>query len=243
MRGAKAVIAVNDGVAIRARQLGARRVEVVNNGIDTDRFTPVSGHIGAAHGVTGPYFIYAGTASEWQGADIFIEAFKQVRAQAPQTQLVFIGKGSHWPVLTELAEQINDVYSTQTPAALVLPPQDPRSAAAWQSDAVAALVSIKPGQGYDFAYPTKVLSALACATPVIYAGLGPVVKEVRSQDLGWAVDYHVDDVAQAMLAALERAQSPQTPKWRQQLRKWVVENRSQRAAADAVARVIVDVIR
>ena len=104
-------------------------------------------------------------------------------------------------------------------------------------------MSIKPGQGYDFAYPTKVLSALACATPVIYAGLGPVVKEVRSQDLGWAVDYHVDDVAQAMLAALERAQSPQTPKWRQQLRKWVVENRSQRAAADAVARVIVDVIR
>ena len=46
-----------------------------------------------------------------------------------------------------------------------------------------------------------------------------------------------------MLAALERAQSAQTPKWRQQLRKWVVENRSQRAAADAVARVIVDVIR
>ena len=170
-------------------------------------------------------------------------AFKQVRAQAPQAQLVFIGNGSHWPVLTELAEQINDAYSAQTPAALVLPPQDPRSAAAWQSDAVAALVSIKPGQGYDFAYPTKVLSALACATPVIYAGLGPVVKEVRSQDLGWAVDYRVDDVAQAMLAALERAQSPQTPKWRQQLRKWVVENRSQRAAADAVARVIVDVIR
>ena len=243
MRGAKAVIAVNDGVAIRARQLGARRVEVVNNGIDTDRFTPVSGHIGAAHGVTGPYFIYAGTASEWQGADIFMEAFKQVRAQVPQAQLVFIGKGSHWPVLTELAEQINDACSAQTPAALVLPPQDPRSAAAWQSDAVVALVSIKPGQGYDFAYPTKVLSALACATPVIYAGLGPVVKEVRSQDLGWAVDYRVDEVAQAMLAALKRAQSPQTPKWRQQLRKWVVENRSQRAAADAVARVIVDVIR
>ena len=110
MRGAKAVIAVNDGVAIRARQLGARRVEVVNNGIDTDRFTPVYGHIGAAHGVTGPYFIYAGTASEWQGADIFMEAFKQVRAQHPQAQLVFIGKGSHWPVLTELAEQnINGV--------------------------------------------------------------------------------------------------------------------------------------
>ena len=78
---------------------------------------------------------------------------------------------------------------------------------------------------------------------MIYAGLGPGGKEVRSQDLGWAVDYRVDDVAQAMLAALERAQSPQTPKWRQQLRKWVVENRSQRAAADAVARVIVDVIR
>ena len=73
----------------------------------------------------------------------------------------------------------------------------------WQRGAAAALVSIKPGQGYDFAYPTKVLSALGCGTPVLFAGRGPVSADVRDFDLGWAAEHDAAAVAEAMRTNME----------------------------------------
>src|SRR5690606_4492152 len=72
MRGAVSVIAVTDGVAERAKELGARRVRLVRNGIDTAVFTPA----GSTHpnAPTAPYVVYAGTMSQWQGAEVFVRA-------------------------------------------------------------------------------------------------------------------------------------------------------------------------
>ncbi|MDO4607491.1 MAG: glycosyltransferase, partial [Bowdeniella nasicola] len=82
LRGASGVVAVSPGVAERARELGARYVRVVPNGIDTDLFHPgvsaPSAAEYAAAGVRHPYFVYAGTASEWQGADIFVTALRRL---------------------------------------------------------------------------------------------------------------------------------------------------------------------
>ncbi len=229
LRGATRVLAVSDGVAERVRALGADPVTVVPNGIDTSLFTP-EGPV-PRQAPEGPFLVYAGTASEWQGAEIFAQAMRQVLQQVPQARLVFLGQGSSWPTLQRLAAELPAGAIELRP--LVPPPE----AAAWQRAAAAALVSVTPGLGYDFAYPTKVLAALACGTPVVYAGPGPAAQDLRRHDLGEAVEYAVEPVATAMIRALRTW--PGTPQEQQRRAAWVRQHRSlQRTGTQAAGEVL-----
>ncbi|WP_413451046.1 glycosyltransferase [Georgenia phoenicis] len=226
MGGAATVVAVSAPVAARLTALGVKHVEVVPNGVDTEVFTPD----GAAVDTDGrPYLLYAGTASEWQGADVFIRALPRVLAEVPDARLVYLGQGSDWPRLKELARDL--------PAGSVeFHPRGPAEAAArWQRGAAACLASIIPGRGYDLAYPTKIHSSLACGTPVVFAGVGAAVSEIRQERLGWAVDYDVDAVASAMIGAL-RAQ--RTDAETRRLSGWVREHRSAAATGRLAATVV-----
>nr|WP_311198024.1 glycosyltransferase [Ornithinimicrobium sp. INDO-MA30-4] len=91
LRGAAETIAVSDGVADRVKELGALSVTVVPNGINTDIFDTAAD--GGVTGKTNPYFVYAGTASEWQGAEVFAQAMSQVLETHPGARLVFLGQG------------------------------------------------------------------------------------------------------------------------------------------------------
>lgn len=216
LRGAQGVLAVSDGVAERVRELGADPVTVVRNGIDTTLFTP-QGQV-PEDAPNAPFLVYAGTASEWQGAEIFAEAMPEVLERVPGARLVFLGQGSSWPALQRIAADL-------PPGTIELRPLVPAvEAAAWQRAAAGALVSIKPGLGYDFAYPTKVLAALACGTPVVYAGPGPAAADLTDHDLGEAVGYAVAPVAEAMVSVLRAHPLPQAE--RERRADWVREHRS-----------------
>lgn len=275
LRGAALVVAVSDGVAERVRELGARRVLVAPNGIDTDVFTPsvppLSGSERERYGIAGPYFLYAGTASEWQGPGVFIEALAEVRGTHPDVQLLFVGQGSEWEALKAQAARLFGRQDRLRPGAPAQPGSPassgaetvvgegrasgggvqsgpatgkraeaipavvfhglvpPGEAARLQRDAVASVVSIVPGIGYDMAYPTKILAALACGTPVIYAGPGPAVGDIRGNELGAASPYEARAVAAAMRTMLDGVPPPA-----ERLSGWVRANRSMGAAARAV---------
>jgi glycosyltransferase involved in cell wall biosynthesis len=227
LRGARLVLSVSDGVTERVRELGAREVVTVGNGIDTEVFGLVGSSL-ADHRT----LVYAGTASEWQGADVFARAMRQVLVQVPDARLVYLGQGSAWAQISEVAESLPDGAVT------MLGSVPAERSAAWLRGAAAAVVSIVPGQGYDFAIPTKLFAALGTGTPVVYAGVGPVVDLVDQDRLGWAVAHDVDAVAAAMVAAL---QAPDDEQERRRRAAWVLENRSLRAAAERAADAIVDV--
>ncbi|MCK0111836.1 glycosyltransferase family 4 protein [Ornithinimicrobium sp. F0845] len=228
LRGAAQVLAVSDGVADRVRELGADPVTVVRNGIDTTVFSPDGPP--PADAPEAPFLVYAGTASEWQGAEVFAEAMREVLRQVPGARLVYLGQGSSWPALQRVAAQL------PTGAIELRPLVPPGEAAAWQRAAAGALVSIKPGLGYDFAYPTKVLAALACGTPVVYAGPGPAADDLREHDLGEAVEYAVGPVAAAMVRVLS-ARSAEGD--RERRAAWVREHRSlSRTGAEAAQAVL-----
>ena len=252
--GAARVIAVNDGVAQSVAELvnaapddesWAQRIRVVPNGIDTTVFdahgpTP-SEQDRARIGLNGPYFVYAGTASEWQGADVFVHALAQVRSTHPKAQLLFLGRGTAWQEITQAASQL-PAGPDGAPAVIMHQAVPAAEAAVWQRGAAAALVSIKPGQGYDFAYPTKVLSALGCGTPVLFAGRGPVSADVRDFDLGWAAEHDAAAVAEAMRTALDtydaEIASGTRPATAQRFHDWVEDHRSLRATGQSAARVV-----
>ncbi len=240
LRGAVAVVAVSEGVAQRAKELGANEVVVIPGGIDTEIYTPSAGRGNSDQldqiGITGPYFIYAGTASEWQGADIFISAFEELARTHPDTsaslQLLFVGHGSQWQALRTQGQAVNRRLGRQ--AVLVLDQMAPQEVAPLLAGAEAALVSIVPGKGYDYAYPTKVLAALSTGTEVIFVGTGPAAQDVEEHSLGLVSPYDPKRVAEQLALVV----SGQKEKEADRLRGWAVKHRSLRTMGEQVARVV-----
>lgn len=225
LRGAAGVIAVTDGVAAKVRQLAPRAdVTVVPNGIDTGVFTPDGRRRDDA-----AWGVYAGTTSEWQGADVFIRAMPRVLDVLPDATIAFVGQGSAWAALKSLADEV------APHAVRFVDSVPPPEAASWLRSARAGLVSLKPGQGYDFALPTKVLAAAASGTPVIFAGVGTGAEYVAAERIGSAVAYDADEVAAAMLAAF--AFEPDEAE-RHRLGTWAQERASSEARAASAADVV-----
>lgn len=234
LRRAAKVIAISDAVAEKVRQFGvhADRVAVVGNGIDTSVFGPA----GDSAETQAPYFVYTGTMSEWQGADVFIRALPAVLAEHPGAGIRFFGQGSDEPHLRELAAE---TVPGHVHFGGVIPPAE---AAQWIRGAAAALVSIKPGQGYDFAKPTKIYAAAGCGTPVVFAGAGEGAALVADNGLGEAPGYDVDSVAGAMLRVLAAEYSGNDDGGRAARAGWVqqhasLETSGQHAAQEVLATV------
>ncbi len=165
--------------------------------------------------------------SEWQGAEVFVQAFAQIAKQYPEHRLVFVGQGTATSDIRSASEQAGIEDRVE-----ILPPVSAEKAAAYQRDAVAALVSIKPGIGYDLAFPTKTMAAWACGTPVIYAGPGPARKLIADNGLGWACEYDASVIAQAMNEAAA------APLAEDAIAQWASENVSLSASADVAARSV-----
>lgn len=195
LSGASQVIAATEALGDRLEEMGHTQVTVAPNGVDTEVFTVA----GPLPDIDTPYVVYAGTASEWHGAEIFAQAMKEVITEVPQARLVFLGQGSAWPQIERIAQELPEDTIMQ------MGRLNPADAATWQRGAAAALASVKPGAGYDFAIPTKAYSGLAVGRPVIYTGPGPLREVIEAEKLGTVVDYNVHDVARAMIDALKES--------------------------------------
>ncbi|MBC9944642.1 glycosyltransferase family 4 protein [Leucobacter sp. cx-328] len=213
---ARGVFSVNDGVTDRVREIAPKAaVRTVGNGINTEVFI-ASGEIPAAAQElrsAAPYVIYTGTASEWQGAEVFVQAIAELHKRGVDLRLVFLGQGTALPELKNTAAEL------QVPVEFY-DPVPPEQAAAWLRGSALSIASIRPGAGYDFAYPTKIFAAWACGTPVVYAGPGPA-REVLSENpvLGRGVDHEVTAVADALQAIIsEKAESASA------IEAWAQEN-------------------
>ncbi len=226
LKRAAKVIAVSEPVAAQVRRFGipAARICVVGNGIDTTVFGPS----GNTAGETVPYFVYTGTMSEWQGAEVFIRALEVVREHRPEVKLRFFGQGTDEPHLRQLAGLIAPEH---VHFGGVVPPE---RAAEWIRGASAALVSIKPGAGYDFAKPTKIYAAASCGTPVIFAGEGDGAAVVADNALGVAPGYDHRSVAEAMLGYLENGDGGGEARTR-----WVAGNASLAASGRLAAKEVI----
>lgn len=206
------VFAVNEGVASRVREIcPTASVHVVGNGVDTHVFTldgPAHEQTHAEHSGSEPhtpYLIYTGTASEWQGAEVYIHAVHQLASEGEAVRLVFLGQGTAIPTLKQLAATLG------APVEFVdtVPPE---KATMWIRGASAGLASIRPGVGYDFAFPTKLYAAWATGTPTVYAGPGPVRKVLGEMPvLGIGVGYETDEVASAIRTLLSRDLATDAP--------------------------------
>jgi glycosyltransferase involved in cell wall biosynthesis len=230
MSGAALVLTVSTGVAEDVRALVGEdhEVLVVGTGVDTDTFRPV------AHDGLAPTFVYAGTMSELQGAEVFIRAFAQVAADRPDARLVMYGQGVQ-------ADQLKRLADALAPGRVAFPGRVPGEVVAAEvSRATAGLASLHPDMGYDYAFPTKMFAVTACGTPVIYSGPGPGHEIVRANGLGWACAWSPEEVAEAMREALVR---PPAPGQADRLTSWTRAFASQDAVAEKAASAVLAAAR
>lgn len=233
LRGARRVLAVSQQIAGRVEAMGVdhESLVVVNNGADTRTFTPDGPRTDE-----GRYFVYAGTTSEWQGADVFVDALRCVLTVAPDVRIVFIGQGSAWEGLQEQARDLPEG------SVVFMDAVAPAEAAVWIRGALSSLVSLRPGLGYDFAFPTKVFAAAASGVPVVFAGVGPARDVVAGADLGYAVEYDESAVAEAMteLATRELDREARTAE-RTRLSRWARRFGSIERSGEDAARAVLEV--
>lgn len=229
LRGARGIISVSDEVTARLVELGAdpARITTVGNGIDTAVFAPE-----VAPAADDRYFVYTGTMSEWQQPDIFVRALALIADDHPNVRLRFFGQGSVQSALRSLSEEL--VPGRVSFGGVV----SPAASAEWIRGAVASLVSIVPGIGYDFAKPTKTYAAAAIGTPVLFAGAGAGAELVRSAQLGVAVEFTPEAVADAMRALLAEMDNGDTENRRAERAGWAAEHASLDAVAARVSAVV-----
>ncbi|PTU57306.1 glycosyltransferase WbuB [Sphaerisporangium cinnabarinum] len=234
LRGASTVLTVTGSVEKRATELGAARTAVVRHGVDTRVFHADVAPLGAE--TTGPCAVYAGNASEWHGAEVFLEAWSRVLRDVPDARLVFLGRGSMHARLAELAAALPDGGASVT----FLPQQPADLAARWLRSADVALSSIKPGSGYEFAIPTKALAAMAVGTPVLQAGPGPVGRIIDEARGGRVVGYTADEVGRALT---EMFTAPVPAAERVRVATWSEKNLSGRSTSAVAARRVLAAAR
>lgn len=241
-KGATGVITVTDGCSKRITELGAKNVLVIPNGIDTSVYNldakPLSAIELGAFGITGPYMIYTGTASEWQEAEVFAEAMNTVARKTPDLQAVFVGQGTRWEKIEEISGRLKNRFGREV--VVQIPPQDPAMVARLLRGADLAMVSLVPGIGYDMAYPTKVVAAVASGTPVLFAGAGPAVKEIQDNHLGITVEHDPDVIAEAVLRMIPTVDRDFDA---EALHSWAEQNRSLEALGRKASAFILSQIR
>lgn len=223
--GAEMVFSVNCGVTARINEICPRaQVNTVGNGVNTEIF-----QYSEVKANGRPYVIYSGTASEWQGASVFIKAFSLVAEEFPDAFVVFLGNGSDWDALQSCADQL---VPGRVRFISTVPPQE---AAKWIQGARASLASIRPDAGYNFAFPTKVSASWASGTQVIYAGVGPVKDLILSRGdallLGSAHDFDSEEIAAALRRVFTHDINSQE---RKKLSAWANEEYSLRTVSKRV---------
>jgi len=235
LRRARGILSVSDEVTSRLVLLGAepQRITTIGNGIDTSVFTPETAAAVCDH----PYFVYTGTMSEWQQPEVFVRAFATLADEHPDLRLKFFGQGAVEAGLRELAGEL--VPGRVDFGGVV----SPRESAAWIRGAVASLVSIVPGIGYDFARPTKTYAAAATGTPVLFAGPAVGGHLVVDAGLGEAVGFSVDEVAAGMRRLLAAQQSGESARLRAERAEWARRNLSLASVADRASEAVLQVAR
>lgn len=228
IRGARRAFTISAGVADRLRELGvATPTTVIGFGVDSEVFR----YVPPSEPAPVPYFVYAGTYSEWHGAGILVDAFARFSREHPGHRLLFIGNG------TDRAELDSRIARAGLGSVEFRDPVDGATLNAVFADATASLASLEPGQGYDYAFTTKVYSSLAAGCPVVFTGVGPTVGFLEEASalhpVGAATHYDVEAVAAALAAAVD---APPTPAQRAEMSQWARGTFS----LSAIAGVVVD---
>lgn len=146
----------------RLRKLGVRNnVQVVSNGVDSQRFTPDGETHEAFAGASGPSVLFVGRLVPGKCPDLVVEAFGRLQRSHPDARLYLCGDGA---LREQLERQVEQLGIGDRVEFLGYVPYESMPAIFRSAD-VLALPSRTEG------FPRTVMEALACETPVVTSPL------------------------------------------------------------------------
>jgi glycosyltransferase involved in cell wall biosynthesis len=157
-------------------------VEVVPNGVDLERYSPVGPKRELPK--AGTTFLFVGGSIWRKGVDVLLEAWAEAFGPDDDVQLVVkdFGTSSHYR-RQNCGDDIQRLAERGDTAPIVYLDDD------LSPDEIAELyraadVMVTPYRGEGFCMPA--LEAMACGLPVIHNGVGPT-REFVPEDAGWAL--------------------------------------------------------
>ncbi len=176
---------VGDYIA-RHYRAARRRIDVIYNGIDTQRFRPPT-----VRAVQPPTVVTVGRLVSQKNPLLFVEAAAQVRQAMPEARFIVVGDGPLRQVMSEQARALGlgdalELAGERRDVERVLS----RADAFWLTSSWEGL-------------PNVVLEAMACGVPVVAADVGGTRELLTSGREGFlARPYHVEDFVRYGLTLL-----------------------------------------
>ncbi|MFQ5628468.1 MAG: glycosyltransferase [bacterium] len=201
MRLTDKVIAVSHEIKeslMRRRGLSPDRIEVIHYGVDLEKFYPngVARNLRSELQLDASHVIFAITArlEEVKGHRYFVDAFKKIAHDIPNTSAIFIGDGS---CRDALARQVRE-YQFEDRVRFLGIRKDINKIL--NASDVFVLPSIA-GEGL----PNVVLEAMACGKPVIATAVGGTPEAVLNGENGMIVPSRdIDSLAAALKEIVEQ---------------------------------------
>ncbi|HKM84427.1 MAG TPA: glycosyltransferase family 4 protein [Candidatus Acidoferrum sp.] len=196
---AGALIAVSAALKEEMVALGAKteKVFLIPNGVDPERFTPVSREQARTKlglPLESPIVVSVGALIPSKGHLRLIRAFAQIAPRHPGLQLYILGEGRLHSDLEALVSELglqHSVHLMGRQSNAVLPQ--------WFCAAEAScLISEREG------WPNVVTESLACGTPVVATRVGGIPEILKSPEMGILVENSVESVAGGIELALSR---------------------------------------
>jgi glycogen synthase len=185
------------------RGVDARRIAVVGNGVDLDRFRPVprnevlASRLGIRKDVV---FGFIGSFYHYEGLRFLVEALPALRARVPGAQFLLVGGGEEEAVLREA--------SRRSGGALVLPGQVPYEEVRDYYSVMDVFVCPRRRMRLtELVTPLKPLEAMAMARPVLASDVGGLSELIEHGTTG--ILFRAEDADALVAHAGDLASSPE----------------------------------
>jgi glycosyltransferase involved in cell wall biosynthesis len=199
------------------------RIEILPNGVDPLRFTPLSAdgkRVRAQLGLEGKRVIgFVGSLKPWHGTETLLAAFRELHPAAPQAHLLIVGDGPGREQL-EKTVQANGLKQVVTFTGNVPYDEVPHYLAAMDI----AVAPYTPNEQFYYS-PIKIFEYMAMAKPVVAGRIGQVEEVLRDGETGLLFD--PGNLPQLTAALLELVHdASRCRRIGEQARAWVVRERT-----------------
>ena len=172
---------------IRNWRVPPKKIAVVENGVETDLFTPAPSAANLAlrqqFGAEDKFLVcYAGTMGMAHGLETLLDAAAQLQNKNPEVQFLLVGEGAE-------KERIKTSAQSRGLANVRFLNQQPRDKiAAIISASDACVVLLKKTDVFKTVIPTKMLEFMSCARPVILGVEGHARHIIEQAEAGLAIE-------------------------------------------------------
>ncbi|HKN32661.1 MAG TPA: glycosyltransferase family 4 protein [Terriglobales bacterium] len=218
---------------VRSWHVPAEKISVVENGVNTDLFSPRLDNVLRSELAIDEKFVvsYIGTMGMAHGLDTLVEVATELRQTAPEVLFLMVGEGA------DKARIIQFAGSRRLSNMRFINQQPREKVPEFISASDVCLVPLKKTELFKTVVPTKMLEFMSCARPVI---LGVDGQARRILDLAAAGIFVEPQNATALAQAIRKLAT--NPVLRETLghngRRYVVENFSRQQTAKTYLTVL-----